>query len=163
MGTVRDFSIERLFRKYDQELDHEYDWDNYLEYFQRERRDGGNVVLQSLQLIEGEGAITNSLDWGYSVKDNNYKYVELLNDDALKLIVYADWSRPITSCGLSYEVGLYRNYYTQHQIGGGYGASGIIVRTSPTIDRYSCGQWLVYNKHTISRVVADIKAYALTI
>ena len=110
---------------------------------------------ESLEMI-GNGEITQK-------DDDRLMYEELFNDDSMILIVHAKFttSHYGGKKGYVYEIDLYRNNPRTEQIGGGYGASGIMSVKHTNLLGYYNPDDVFTNVQTISKVCHDIKEYAI--
>lgn len=138
-----EFDIKRLFRKYDNELPSE-------ENTVRGLRD-------SLELIDGNGAIEEKSH--YDRKGDRLMYKEMLDNDNLILVIHAALKRPPYGgeYGYQYEIGLYRNNPQSYQIGGGYGASGIVGTKHTRLIGYGDYDIVHHNKSILSKVIGFLK------
>lgn len=148
-----DFAISNLFRKYEKDFEPEFNDENWIGKI----KESIKGLYESLTLI-GNGEIT--VKSPYDIDGDRLMYKEMLKNDTLILVVHAAYDKhPYGGPKLyRYEIGVYVNNPRTQQIGGGYGASGImsIVHTNllSSIDNYS------FNRNVISKVCTDIKKYA---
>ena len=63
--------------------------------------------------------------------------------------------------GYKYSLGVYRNNPRTRQIGGGYGASGIMSIEHTRLLSYDDYDIVHHNRNIISKVCNDIKKYAV--
>jgi len=156
MDLSKDYAIRNLFYKYEKQYEDEYNKDNWIEYHYGSERKGGVVALkESLELI-GDGEI---IDNG----NKRFIYKEMLKNDSLILVVHGSLKKsPYGGMeGYKYSLGVYRNNPRVQQIGGGYGASGIMTIEHTKLLSYDDYDIVHHNRNIISKVCDDIKKYAL--
>jgi hypothetical protein len=156
MDLSKDFTIGNLFRKYEEQYEPEYTEDNWIKFhYGSERKGGVNALKESLKLI-GNGEITDK-------GDKHFMYKEMLKNDTLILVVHASLKKsPYGGMeGYKYSIGVYRNNPRTQQIGGGYGASGIISIEHTRLLSYDDYDIVHYNRNLISKVCEDVKKYAV--
>ena len=156
VDLTKDFAISNLFRKYEKQYEPEYNEDNWIKFhYGSERKGGVNALKESLKLI-GDGEITDK-------GDNRLMYKEMLKNDTLILVVHAILQKsPYGGMeGYKYSIGVYRNNPRTQQIGGGYGASGIMSIEHTRLLSYDDYDIVHYNRNLISKVCEDIKKYAV--
>jgi hypothetical protein len=154
----KDFAIRSLFYKYKNQYEPEYNEGNWIKFHYGSERNGGVKALEeSLRLI-GNGEISDK-------GDKSLMYKEMLKDNTLILVVHASLRKsPYGGMeGYKYNFGIYRNNPTQQQIGGGYGASGIISIEHTRLICYDDYDIVHHNRNIISKVCGDVKKYALEI
>lgn len=151
----KDFAIRNLFAKYAKEYEAEFDDKNWIDYHYKSGNGGMKALRESLELI-GKGEISD-------IDDKHLLYKELIKNDTLILVVHARLKKsPYGGAeGYWYEIGVYRNNPRTQQIGGGYGASGIITVNHTRLLFYSDPAEIYYNKSIVSKVCEDIKKYAI--
>jgi len=149
----KDFAIGNLFRKYEKQYEPEYNEDNWIKFHYSS--EGINALKESLELI-GNGEI---IDKG----DEDLMYKEMLKNDTLILVVHASFKKPPYGgmAGYKYSIGVYRNDPRRQQIGGGYGASGIMSIEHTRLLFYDDYDIVHYNRNLISKVCENVKEYAL--
>lgn len=108
-----------------------------------------NMLKQSMLLI-GDGELE------YKEYNEMYKYIEHLPNNKL-LIVYGSIGYPILTYGYSYEIKICENKVNKTHFGGGFGASGFIVKDMPTLFSYSTYQTVYFNETIISEVCKIIR------
>ena len=156
VDLTKDFAIGNLFRKYEEQYEPEYNEDNWIKFhYGSERKGGVNALKNSLELI-GDGEITDK-------GDKRLMYKEMLKNDTLILVVHASLKKPPYGGmeGYKYSIGIYRNNPRTQQIGGGYGASGIMSIEHTRLLSYDDYDIVHYNRNLISKVCEDIKKYAV--
>ncbi len=156
VDLTKDFVIRNLFRKYEEQYGPEYNEDNWIKFhYGSERKGGVNALKESLELI-GDGEITDK-------GDKRLMYKEMLKNDTLILVVHASLTKsPYGGMdGYRYEIGVYRNDPRTQQIGGGYGASGIMSIEHTRLISYDDYDIVHYNRNLISKVCEDIKKYVV--
>ena len=128
----------------------------YIKMFEPETKVSINGLRESVELI-GDGEITKKYD-----DDGYLLYKEMLKNDKFILVIHAQLSYCYYTNlkGYTYSVGVYRNKPTLNQYGGGYGASGLLVKEHPTI-LYHGDVNKILNRNVISKVCADVKKYVL--
>jgi len=151
--TNTELNIEYLFRKYSNQLDDEFTNEDWVG-----RKDELiHGLRKSLEMV-GDGEITEKDS--YDVDGDRLMYVEKFRSDSLILVIHAAFERQPYGGGkmYRYEVSVYKNNPRSEQIGGGYGASGIVTIKHTclmsSIDNYT------RNKLVLSKVCSDIKQYA---
>lgn len=134
--------IQNLFHKYDKSYGNEGNCDI-------------KTLKESLELI-GDGNITER-------GDNHFMYEEMLKDNTLILVVHGRLGKsPYGGMdGYRYSIGVYKNDPRKHQIGGGYGASGIMSIEHTRLLSYSDYDTVHYNRNIISKVCSDVKKYSV--
>ena len=106
-------------------------------------------IKESLELI-GNGVITDKMY-------DHYMYKEMLYDDEYIFVVHGSISSPVMTRGYHYEIGLYKNLPMEYQIGGGYGASGIVGINHPIVFKYNTDQTVYFDHRLISDVCDKLK------
>jgi hypothetical protein len=152
----KDFAIRNLFYKYENEYKDEYDGDNWVKFHYGDDAKGGmNALEESLRLI-GDGDISDN-------GNKSLMYKEMLKGDTLILVVHASLkSSPYDEMhGYKYSFGIYRNNPRTQQIGGGYGASGVMSIEHTRLLCYDDYDIVHHNRNLISKVCGDVKKYAL--
>lgn len=140
---VLEDDIRTLFHRYDQQLPKE--------------KVGVRGLRKSLELV-GNGEITEKSHYDYP--GDRLMYKEMLMDNKLIIVIHARLkSSPYeyTDRGYSYEIGLYRNDPRSYQIGGGYGASGIVGIEHTRLIAYDDYDKVHYNKEILSKVIEYVK------
>lgn len=135
----KDFAIDNLFNKYQIEL--ETKEDSYSKA----------GLKKSMELI-GPGKV--------EAKDNDndyFQYTEMMMNNRIIFVVHGRIRHPVMTYGYGYEIGVYLNDPRTQQIGGGYGASGIMSVEHTRILHYVTAQRVCQNMNIISKVCADIK------
>jgi hypothetical protein len=109
----------------------------------------------SLELI-GDGTIEETDTYG-----DRYMYKEDLKDTNCFFVVHGTISTPILTKGYSYEISFWENKPSISQIGGGYGASGILTKKHPNFFKEELGgQNGIFSDHTlISKVCHELIPY----
>ena len=156
MDLSKDFAISYLFRKYESKYEIEYNEENWIKYhYGSERKGGVNALKESLELI-GDGEISDK-------GNESLMYKEMLKNDTLILVVHASLKNPPYGQmkGYKYSIGIYRNNPRTQQIGGGYGASGIMSIEHTRLLSYDDYDIVHYNRNLISKVCEDVKKYAV--
>lgn len=147
------FNISSVFRKYVNEFGDEFSDEDWIK-----RKNELLIGLrESLELI-GDGEIIEKPKYDYD--GDRLMYKELFNDDKLILVVHAAFEKhPYGGKLYRYEIGIYRNNPRTKQIGGGYGASGIMsiehTNLLGSIDNYC------RNKNVISSTCLDVKRFSI--
>lgn len=148
-----ELNISSIFNKHARRLGVEFNDDNWIE----RREDLLKGLNHSLELV-GSGEIEVKSEYDYV--GDRLMYKELFKDDTLILVIHAAFTKHPYGGGklYRYEIGVYRNNPRTQQIGGGYGASGImsIAHTNmvSSIDNY-CS-----NQNVISATCIEIKKYS---
>lgn len=153
----KDGAIRNLFRKYETQYEDEYNEDNWIKFhYGSDRKGGVKALKESLELI-GDGEITDK-------GDNRFMYKEMLKDDSLILVVHGSLKKsPYGGMeGYKYNLGVYRNNPRTQQIGGGYGASGIMSIEHTILLSYDDYDIVHHNRNLVSKVCEDIKKYAMS-
>lgn len=156
LDLSKDYAIRNLFYKYEKQYEDEYNEDNWIQFhYGKERKGGVKALKESLELI-GDGEITYK-------GDKHFMYKEMLKNDSLILVVHGSLNKPPYGGmdGYKYSLGVYRNSPRTYQIGGGYGASGIIGIEHPILLAYDDYDIVHHNRNIISKVCNDIKKYAI--
>jgi len=83
----------------------------------------------------------------------------MLDDDTKIFIVHGNISSPILTKGYSYEISLWENDPRTSQIGGGYGASGIMQIKYTKLFKESSRNTVFSDKRIISKVCQELKKY----
>jgi hypothetical protein len=135
--------IQTLFNRYDRELSKE--------------KTSVKGLRESLEMIDGDAEITEKSE--YSFKGDRLIYKEMLSNDTLILVIHAAYTKSTygREYGYRYEIGLYQNDPSSYQIGGGYGASGIVGINHTKLIIFSDYNGVHYNKEIISKVIDFIK------
>ena len=115
-------------------------------------------LRKSLELI-GDGEIIEKSEYDY--KGDRLMYKEYSADNSKILVVHGAYSKspyggPI---GYRYEIGVYANNPRTTQIGGGYGASGIMGVEHTKLFTYGDQENVYFNENLISKVCEIIKHY----
>ena len=156
LDLSKDYAIRNLFSNYEEQYEDEYNEDNWIKYHYGSEHKGGVYALkESLELI-GDGEITDK-------GDKRFMYKEMLKNDSLILVVHASLKKsPYGGMeGYKYSLGVYRNNPRTQQIGGGYGASGIMSIVHTRLLSYDDYDIVHHNRNIISKVCDDIKKYAV--
>ena len=156
LDLSKDYAILNLFYKYEKQYEDEYNEDNWVKFhYGSEGKGGVKALKESLELI-GDGEI---IDKG----DKHFMYKEMLKDNSLILVVHGRLEKsPYGGMeGYKYSLGVYRNNPRTQQIGGGYGASGIMSIEHTRLLSYDDYDIVHHNRNIISKVCSDIKKYAV--
>lgn len=155
MDLSKDFAIRNLFKKYEDQYEPEYNEENWIKYHYGSEGNGVKTLKESLELI-GDGEITDK-------GDKHFMYKEMLKNDSLILVVHGRLEKsPYGGMdGYKYSLGVYRNDPRTQQIGGGYGASGIMSIEHTILLSYDDYDTVHHNRNIISKVCEDIKKYAV--
>lgn len=149
----KELNISNIFNKYEHQFNDEFNDDNWIKM----RENIINGLRQSLELI-GNGQIIEKSK--YDFDGDRLMYKELFNNNKLILVVHAAFEKHPYGGGklYRYEIGVYRNNPRTQQIGGGYGASGIMsiehTKLLHSIDNYC------RNKNVISATCSEVKKFA---
>jgi len=156
--------MRKEIKKYQEFLnENNNETDNYIwELFRDSQYNPGYIeddkmsgsIKKSLELI-GDGEI---IDKGY----DHYMYKEMLYDNEYIFVVHGSVSTPVITEGYSYEIGLYKNIPSNYQIGGGYGASGIVGISHPIVFKYDTYQTVYFDHRLISDVCHKLKKNKLS-
>jgi hypothetical protein len=150
----KDFAIQNLFRKYEKVYENEYNDENWIEFHHGSEIKGGiNALKESLSLI-GNGEITDK-------GNDSLMYKEMLKNNTLIFVVHASLKKSTYGGmkGYKYSIGVYRNNPRIQQIGGGYGASGIMSIEHTRVFSYDDYDTVHHNRILISKVCEDVKRY----
>jgi hypothetical protein len=115
----------------------------------------GEDLKKSLEMI-GDGEIIEKGSYG-----EKFMYKEMLHDNQFIFIVHGDISKPIMTKGYTYQVTLWENDPRDVQIGGGYGASGIVSKNHTNLFNEVLGgeQQIFTDINLISNVCKDLMPY----
>ena len=115
----------------------------------------GEGLRKSLEMV-GTGEIIEKGSYG-----EKFMYKEMLHDNEFIFIIHGDISSPIMTKGYTYQVTLWKNDPRDTQVGGGYGASGILTKRHTNLySEILGGEQRIYSDvNFISNVCKDLMPY----